>query len=174
MTATYPDLRYGDRPSVEVSIVIGAAREAVFAAVSDIDLPASYSTEFKGARWLGEVPPIVPGARFVGRNFHPAAGEWETTCTVVEYDPPATFAYAVEGLDGDTSSTWRFTVSPHESGSRLTQWMEMGPGRSFISLAIEAMPDKESRILNRRVREHRANMEATLAGIKQSIEPASP
>ena len=42
----------------------------------------------------------------------------------------------------------------------------MGPARSGINLAIDAMPDKESKILHRRLAEHRANMEATLAGIK--------
>jgi hypothetical protein len=46
----------------------------------------------------------------------------------------------------------------------------MGPGRSFINLAIESMPEKESRILNRRVREHRENMEANLVGVKEMLE----
>jgi hypothetical protein len=48
--------------------------------------------------------------------------------------------------------------------------MQMGPARSGINLAIDAMPEKESKILHRRVAEHRANMEATLAGIKQLVE----
>jgi hypothetical protein len=173
MTEAFPDLRYADQPTVEVSTFVAASPEAVFAVVADIDLPARYSTEFQGARWLEDGQPIAVGARFVGRNAHPAAGEWETTCTVVAYEPPSIFAYSVGGLEGDTSSTWRFTVSPDGSGCLLTQWMQMGPGRSFINLAIDSMPDKESRILNRRVREHRANMEATLAGIKQSLESAS-
>jgi len=51
--------------------------------------------------------------------------------------------------------------------------MEIGPGRSFINLAIESMPEKESRILNRRMREHRTNMEANLVGIKQALESAT-
>ncbi len=173
MAGTFPDLHYKDRPSVEATIFVAASPEAVFAVISDINLPARFSTEFKGASWLDEVPPIARGARFVGRNAHEAASEWETNCTVVEYDPPRTFAYSVEGLDGDTSSTWRFTVSPDGTGTRLTQWMEIGPGRSFINLAIESMPDKESRILNRRVREHRTSMEANLAGIKQALESSS-
>jgi hypothetical protein len=32
------------------------------------------------------------------------------------------------------------------------------------------MPDKESKILQRRLAEHRPNMEATLAGIKHIVE----
>ena len=46
----------------------------------------------------------------------------------------------------------------------------MGPARSGINLAIDAMPEKESRILRRRMAEHRANMEATLDGIKHLAE----
>jgi hypothetical protein len=48
--------------------------------------------------------------------------------------------------------------------------MQMGPARSGINLAIDAMPEKESKILHRRLAEHRANMEATLRGIKETAE----
>jgi hypothetical protein len=48
--------------------------------------------------------------------------------------------------------------------------MQMGPARSGINLAIDRMPDKESRILERRLGEHRANMQRTLDGIKALIE----
>jgi uncharacterized protein YndB with AHSA1/START domain len=170
MAVPYPDLHYSDCPRVEVEVVIAAPPEAIFAVVSDIDLPARFSSEFKGGRWLEPATGPVAGARFVGRNSHPSAGEWETTCTVIEHDAPRVFAYAVQGLDGDVSSTWRFSIVREGSGSRLTQSLEMGPGRSFINLAIESMPEKESRILNRRVREHRENMEANLVGVKEMLE----
>lgn len=170
MAQSYPDLHYDDGPCVEADVFVDATPEAVFAVVSDVNLPARFSSEFKGARWLEPSTGPVIGASFVGRNAHPSAGEWETTCTVIEHDPPHVFAYAVQGLEGDVSSTWRFVVEPEGSGCRLRQWMEMGPGRSFISLAIEAMPANESRILNRRVREHRENMEANLAGVKEMLE----
>ena len=68
------------------------------------------------------------------------------------------------------SSAWRFTLRPDGDGTRVTQWMRMGPGRSGINAAIDAMPDKEDRILRRRLAEHRSNMEATLQGIKQLAE----
>ena len=144
--------------------------EAVFAAVSDINLPARFGTEFKGGRWLDGATAPAPGARFTGRNAHPAVGEWETTCTVTAYDPPRLFAYEVTGADGTTGSSWRFTVTPAENGCELTQSMRMGPGRSLINRAIDAMPDKESRILHRRLKEHRTNMQANLDGIKQMLE----
>jgi len=74
------------------------------------------------------------------------------------------------------SALWRFTLvaDADGTGTRLTQWMQIGPGPSGISAAIEAMPDKESRILQRRLGEHSANMAATLAGIKEVAEAQSP
>ncbi len=171
MAETYPELRYADQPEVEVEIEIAAPPEAVFATIADIGLPARFSSEFKGASWIGDASRPKKGAQFSGRNFHPAAGEWETVCTVTEYDPPRVFEYCVQGLDGDVGTTWRYTVAPaDENKSLLSQWMKMGPGRSFINVAIDSMPDKESRILNRRVHEHQANMEANLAGVKAMLE----
>jgi hypothetical protein len=48
--------------------------------------------------------------------------------------------------------------------------MQMGPGESGISELVAQMPDKEHRILRRRLAEHQANMTATLAGIKDRAE----
>jgi hypothetical protein len=52
----------------------------------------------------------------------------------------------------------------------LRQWMRMGPAPSGLTPAIEAMPDKEERIIARRLDEHRFNMLATIQGIKDLAE----
>ena len=164
-----PELRYDDCPTAEAEVLIGASPAEVWALVADIQLPARFSSEFQGAEWLDAAAGPCAGARFVGRNRHDAIGQWETTCTISAYDPERTFAWTVGDID-DPSSEWRFTLAPEAGGTRLTQWMRMGPARSGINLAIDAMPDKESRILRRRLAEHRANMEATLHGIKDLAE----
>jgi polyketide cyclase/dehydrase/lipid transport protein len=169
MVEELPELRYSDGPSVEVDMHIEAAPEDVWALVSDIQLSARFGTEFLGAEFLDGATGPAAGARFVGRSQHPAVGEWETVCTIVEFDPERVFGYVVEGLDGP-SSHWRFTLSAERFGTRLTQWMRMGPARSFINVAIDSMPDKETRILRRRLAEHRANMEANLRGVKELLE----
>ena len=46
----------------------------------------------------------------------------------------------------------------------------MGPAPSGLSIAINAMPDKEERIVARRLEEFEANMRATLDGIKRLAE----
>jgi uncharacterized protein YndB with AHSA1/START domain len=169
-TADLPELRYADGPSTEASIDIEAPPERVWALVSDLQLPARFSTEFQGAELLDGAEVPAAGARFVGRSHHPAIGSWETTSTITIFDPPRVFAYDVDGTDGRPSASWRFSLAPTVDGTRLTQQMRMGPGRSGINPAIDAMPDKESKILHRRLGEHRANMEATLAGIKALAE----
>jgi len=68
------------------------------------------------------------------------------------------------------AARWRFVLASEGGNVRLTQWVQLGPGPSGISLVIESMPDKESRILRRRLAEHRANMEATITGIKSIAE----
>jgi uncharacterized protein YndB with AHSA1/START domain len=165
-------LRYADCPAADVSLVIAASPDDVWRVVTDIQLPARFSDEFQGAEWIDEEHAPAIGARFVGRNHHPAMGGWETTSTVVALDAPRCFGWAV-GDPNDPSATWRFELAPVEGGTRLTQRMQMGPARSGINIAIDRMPDKESRILARRLDEHRANMLRTLEGIKALVEHPS-
>jgi uncharacterized protein YndB with AHSA1/START domain len=164
-----PDLRYRDCPTVEADQIVAASPEVVWALVTDIQLPAHFSSEFRGAEWLDGATGPRKGARFVGRNHHPAIGDWETTSTICEYDPGRLFGWIVGDPD-HPSAHWRFTLVVEGTGTRLTQWMQMGPARSGINLAIDAMPEKESKIVHRRLAEHRANMEATLRGIKETAE----
>ena len=164
-----PELRYQDCPSAQADVLVAATPERVWPLVCDIELPAQFSSEFCGAEWLDGATAPALGARFVGRNRHPAIGEWQTTSTVSEFEPGRRFGWSV-GDPEFPSARWRFLLEPDAGGTRVTQWMQIGPGPSGLTPAIEAMPDKESRILRRRLGEHQANMEATLAGIKQLAE----
>jgi hypothetical protein len=160
-------VKYADGPSVEVDILIAAPSERVWELVSDIELPARFSSEFLGARWIDDEPRV--GARFAGRNRHDAIGEWETTSFVTRYEPLRSFAWAVTD-QADPSATWWFDLEEAASGTRLCQGMRMGPARSGLSMAIDAMPDKEEKIVARRLAEHERNMQANLEGIKQLAE----
>lgn len=163
------ELRYAEGPTTEVDLFIAAPPDAVWAVVSDIELPTRQGGELKEVAWLdGATEPAV-GAHFRGRNHHEAVGTWETTSTVVECEPGVAFAWAVGDVDAPTA-TWRFTLTPEGGGTRLRQWARLGPGRSYLSEAIEAMPDKESRILRRRLREHAAAMAANLEAVRSQLE----
>jgi uncharacterized protein YndB with AHSA1/START domain len=161
--------RYADRPTVEVPIEIEAPPERVWAIVSDISVMPGTSPELQAVEWLdGRNGPEL-GARFTGYNWNAAFGEWSTQSVIVEYDPPRVFAWAV-GDPEWPSAIWRFSLEPHQGGTLLRQWMQMGPGRSGLSFAIDRMPDKEQKIVFVRLRELEGNMGATLATVKRLAE----
>ncbi|MBP2330716.1 putative membrane protein [Kibdelosporangium banguiense] len=160
--------RYADKPTVEVRTWVNATPERVWAIVSDVSLMPDMSDELQAVQWVDGDRPAV-GGKFVGRSRHESFGEWSTTSHVIEYEPGRTFAWAVADLDRP-SAIWRFRLSPKDSGTQLSEWMQMGPGRSGLSYAIDAMPEKEQKIVFVRMREFEQNMATTLAHIKKLAE----
>ena len=161
--------RYADKPTIEVPVEIEAAPERVWAIVSDIGVMPAASPELQAVEWLdGRSGPGL-GARFAGHNRNEAFGEWSTESVIVEYDPPRVFAWAV-GDPEWPSAIWRFSLEAHQGGTLLRQWVQMGPGRSGLSFAIDRMPDKEQKIVFVRLRELEGNIGATLAEIKRLAE----
>lgn len=160
---------YADTPTVSGETYIEASPDQVWESVSDIHLMPRLSAELQGVEWLdGATRPRV-GARFAGRNAHDALGVWETISTVVEFEPQRCFAWAV-GDPEYPSSIWRFTLRPARTGTVLEQWTQMGPARSGLSYAIDAMPDKEQKIVFVRLREFETGIKANLAAIKNFAE----
>lgn len=162
-------MRYDDCPTTDASVRIAASPAEVWGLVSDIALPARFSPELQSAEWLDGATGPALGARFRGRSRHQAIGEWETTCVVTELEPQRSFGWAVGDPD-HPSARWRFDIQPEGDGVRLTQWCQLGPARSGLNAAIEAMPDKEERIVARRLEEHRVNMQANVEGVKAIAE----
>lgn len=155
-------MKYEDGPSVEVETTIDAEESVIWELVSDVTTPARFSTELQEVHRIDE-------HRFTGRNEHQAVGEWETTCTIIAADPHRTFSWVV-GDPAFPSATWKFTMERVGGRTRLRQWMQMGPAPSGLTPAIRAMPDKEGRIIERRLEEHRRNMQAVVDGIKRLAE----
>ncbi len=165
---------YADTPVVAAQTYIEAPPERVWPLVSDIYLMPGLSGELQEVAWLDGVTGPALGHRFAGRNAHQAMGQWETVSTVVECDEPRCFAWVV-GDPGHPSATWRFSLRPDGAagaGTLLEQWMQMGPARSGLSLAIDAMPDKEQKIVFVRLRELEAGLIRNLAAIKEMAERA--
>jgi uncharacterized protein YndB with AHSA1/START domain len=161
--------RYADTPTVEVRAWIDAPPGRVWEIVSDVTLMPGMSDELQSVHWLdGAAGPAV-GARFVGRSRHESFGEWETISHVVECESPHVLAWAVED-PARPSAVWRFRLDPSNGGTELSEWMQMGPGRSGLSFAIDAMPEKEQKIVFVRMREFERNMTVTLGHIKKLAE----
>lgn len=161
--------RYADQPTVEVRTWIDAPPERVWAVISDVESMPSMSDELQSVDWLDDATGPVVGARFLGRNTHESLGEWSTVSHIIECDPPRVLAWAVADPD-DPTATWRFRLEPRDGATELSQWMQVGPGRSGLSFAIDRMPEKEQKIVFVRMREFERSITATLEHIKKRVE----
>jgi nitroreductase len=163
-------LRFADGPGAVAEIDIAAPPQVVWPLVTDLNLPARFSTEFLGAEWAGNERGV--GATFHGRNQHPAVGEWTVPCFVDAWDEPRAFGWRTSSFDLP-GARWRFDLEPRDRGTRLRFSYTIGPGPSGTTAAITANPGKESRVLRRRLDEVYANMCRTVAGVKEIAEAAS-
>ena len=160
---------YADAPTVAAEIYVEAPLERVWPLVSDIFLMPGLSAELRQVEWLGGATGPALGHRFTGRNANQNLGRWETVSTIVECDEPYRFAWAV-GDPGQPAALWRFTLQPDGTGTVLEQWAQLGPGRSGLNLAIDAMPEKERKIVFVRLRDIEAGLTSNLAAIKKLAE----
>jgi hypothetical protein len=163
-------MRHADRPTAEEDLFVAAPPERVWPLIVDIGLVARVSDELVAARWVPDAGPAV-GSCFVGTNHNEFFGEWTTTSTVIECDEPRAFAWAVGDVD-EPNTTWRFTLRPQDGGTTVGQWMQLGLGPSGLHLAIKNRPDREERIVERRLNQFRAAMRANLQEIKRLAEAA--
>jgi nitroreductase/uncharacterized protein YndB with AHSA1/START domain len=158
-------------PGVTVEVDIAATPTRVWELVSDINLPARFSTEFLGATWIHPESPRV-GAAFVGRNRQEGGREWQTTSYIVAWEPPWVLAWNVSD-PVQPSAQWRFELEALGSGTRLRQHVTIGPGMSGTARAMQQHPEQAQQILTRRRDHLRRNMELTTHGIKRLAESHS-
>ena len=161
-----------DGPGTVVEVDVRAGADVVWSLATDIDLGARFSSEFLGADWTGGHTGPSLGATFEGRNTHSAIGEWSVPCFVDVFEEGRAFGWCTSDPD-NPGARWRLELESIAGAVRLRYRLLLGPGPSGISAAIASMPDKEPRILARRVEEHRSNMQAVVDGIKELAEQAS-
>ncbi|HEX6499151.1 MAG TPA: SRPBCC family protein [Micromonosporaceae bacterium] len=164
---------------MEYEVHVDAPPDAVWALVTDIELPTRFSPELRRVRWLDDATRPEVGARFEGYNRNPVLGEWRTVSRVTELVAPTTFAWAVldpyrqfgaDAADPTPLATWRFDLTPERGGVLLRLTARLGPGRSGLNLAIDRMPEREETIVAARLADLRNGMEQTLLGIKALAE----
>lgn len=158
-----------DGPGTVVEIDIKAPPAKVWPLVTDLDFGAQFSEEFQGARWADGVSGPSLGAQFIGTNKHPAIGTWDVPCFVHRYVEGREFGWVTSNVD-NPGAQWCFHLEPIAGATRLRYSLTLGPGPSGMTAAIERMPDKEPRIIARRVDEHRANMQRVVDGMKAAAE----
>jgi hypothetical protein len=148
--------------------------------VTDIALPTAPSPELQRVEWLDGATGPALGARFAGDNHNEFIGDWRTVCEITELAPEQTFTWAVMDAYGrfgppvddpaHSLATWRFTLTPTETGTLLRQSVRVGPGASGLSTFIARMPDKEATLIAARLSDLHTAMTGTLTTIKTQAE----
>jgi Polyketide cyclase / dehydrase and lipid transport len=161
-------VRYADKPTTEVHTWIDASPELVWILVSDINLMPTLSDELCAVEWVQPATGPAVGSAFRGYSQQ-GTGQWSTVSTIVSYQPGREFAWAV-GDVANPGAIWKFALRPERGGTELSQWVQMGPGRSGVSMAIASRPQLELAIVAGRLRNFARGMAHNLAAIKTMAE----
>lgn len=157
-----------DGPGTVVEADIKAPIDKVWKLVTDIEFGAQFSPEFVGAQWADGFDGPALGAQFIGSNKHDAIGEWDVPCFVHRHIELREFGWVTSDPD-KPGAQWCFELDRIAGATRLRYSLILGPGPSGITRAINSMPEKEPRILHRRIEEHRGNMQKVVDGIKAAV-----
>jgi hypothetical protein len=146
---------------VEVSRVVAASADQVYALVSDLPSMGRFSPENTGGRWVkGATGPAV-GAAFEGTN---ALGwkKWKTLATVTIAEPGREFAFDVVAM-GCRVAGWGFSLEPVDGGTNVTHYWDdhRNPVVAKVTGLALGVPDRRSH--------NTANMERTLDGIAAAL-----
>ena len=152
---------FAEAPTTSVERVVPAPIEEVWDRVSDIAFPIEASPELQRVEWLDDHDAPVAGSRFAGHNQR-GDFSWTVECEVVACEAPSTFAWSPIDDRGDPLATWRFDLEPVDEGTRVTQSVTIGPGRSGITWAIRQRPDDEAEIISSRLAQFEEAMAANL------------
>ena len=149
------------------SITIGAAPEAVFALVTDIDRMAEFSPELVSCRWLDGAEGPAVGARFEAVNQLPGHKPWKNRPVVTVFEPSRRYAVSrTEPFAGTV--VWSYELSTEDGRTTLTESYHVTKQVSRIGwLIIErgfGGTDRRGALAK--------GMRTTLAAIKRSVESA--
>jgi len=111
----------------EVSVVMDAPVERVWALVSDVTRIGEFSPETFEARWThGATGPAV-GARFKGHVKRNGVGPvYWSPCTVTRCVDNELFEFGV-GLEDRPVNTWGYRLEPADGGTRVTEYFRLTP-----------------------------------------------
>ncbi|MFF5258669.1 SRPBCC family protein [Actinomadura viridis] len=158
----------------EESIVVGAAPEAVYAAVSDPRRMPEWSPELFAVWVRGRGRPAGPGTSFTGFN-RIGWRVWFTGARVTAAVPGETFAFRVSSFRMPVA-LWGYRIEDVGDGSgpartRVTEyWQDLrrdNRGAGLVSLLGRVFTGVPA---GRRAEVNRAGMRATLERLKAAVE----
>ena len=165
-------IRLADGPGTVVEIDIDAPAAAIWPIITDVNLSAPLSDEFQHAEWVAPDEPIGVGSSFVGTNHNEMFGEFVIPSFVDTWEPDRAYGWRTSDVDRP-GARWRFDLTPMGGGTRLRYSVILGPGPSGLTMAIDAAPEREERIIRGRLRNQRVNMLRVVAAVKRTAESAT-
>jgi uncharacterized protein YndB with AHSA1/START domain len=147
---------------LEVSRLIAAPPNEVYAAISDVIRMGEWSEECYACEWHDGFDTAVVGATFDGHNRH-GDHEWTTQGRVIEADPGRAFAFECSMTDFHYS-TWGYRIEPTETGCAVTEWNEDLRPDSVLEFSqqVSGIADRASR--------NRQTMSLTLERLAAALE----
>ncbi len=139
---------------IEVTRVLPAPPDQVYALVSDLPRMGEFSNENTGGKWVkGATGPAV-GAKFKGTNAK-GKKKWSTDVTVTKADPGKEFAFDVT-VTGLGVAGWGYRLEAVDGGTQVTQYWDdhRNPVAKKITGWFLGIPDRGDY--------NRAGMEQTL------------
>jgi uncharacterized protein YndB with AHSA1/START domain len=148
---------------------IAAPPEQVYALVSDITRMGEWSPECRGCSWTGGATGPEEGARFRARNKGRRGPSWFNWPVVRVAQPGREFAFNRSG-PGIGSYTWRYTLEPTTTGTRLTESYQV---EKPLPKAMDWLTHKWVGSRDRDL-DLRDGMQVTLERIKAAAEGRQP
>ena len=152
----------------EASVHIDAEPEAIYALISDITRMGEWSPECQGGEWIDDASVSV-GSQFHGRNRR-GDNEWTTPNTVIVAETGREFAWVV-GTPDFRVCTWRFSLTPDNGGTTVTESFELGNEEVGFRATVLELPEEERpNLLNARRDQLVEDIRHTLASLKEAAE----
>ncbi|RZU34357.1 SRPBCC family protein [Blastococcus saxobsidens] len=149
----------------EVSTLVDAPPDQVYALIADVTRTPEFSPEIRSCRWLDGATGAAVGARFEAVNATAAGRTWKNRPVVRVAAPGREFAFArTEPMAGTV--VWRYRLEEQGGGTRVIESYEVERPVTRVGWFVI---ERIFRAGNRRT-ELRQGMETTLARLKAVAE----
>jgi uncharacterized protein YndB with AHSA1/START domain len=149
----------------EVSLLIEAAPEQVYALVADVTKMPTYSPELVECRWLDGATVAAVGARFSARNKVTRGPSWVNKPVITSLEPGRAISWSRSEPFGGTVE-WSYRFDPTDSGTQVTESYRVTKPIGRIGWLIigtmSATKDRRGQI--------RTGMQETLHRLKAALE----
>jgi hypothetical protein len=146
---------------IEVSKVVAATPEQVYALVSDLCRMGEWSPENTGGKWVKGATGAAVGAKFEGTN-QLGKKKWKTLSTITAADPGREFAFDVTAA-GMKVAGWGFGLEPADGGTKVTHFWDDHRNAVIAKLTGMVIGVKDRSVHNK------ANMEAMLERLSAAV-----